>query len=263
MDTRFWGPDGWKLFHSVAVSYPSKPTAVDRAIYSTFFNTIQYVLPCIYCRRSFEQYIGELPVEPYLEGPRQLSGWLYQIHNKVNAKLRGQGLEVAQEPTEEEVYERYRHYVEEVNASQCANMPGWNLLYCILFVFPDHKTDIEVARLNHLVPFFYMLGYVVPFPVFKNHLFHYLKRFPLNNYLETRQKLKRWGYRLEQIISEEIHTSCMRFDDRCKLIERYRAGCHGSNKDIKPTCRVNNRVSSTRTTTKKKKTLRPVRRSKD
>ena len=42
MDTTFWGPDAWKLLHSITTKYPSKPTINDKRLYYTFFNTIIY-----------------------------------------------------------------------------------------------------------------------------------------------------------------------------------------------------------------------------
>ena len=37
MDTRFWGPDGWKLLHSIVEGYPSRPTPENKATYKNFF----------------------------------------------------------------------------------------------------------------------------------------------------------------------------------------------------------------------------------
>ena len=99
MDTRFWGPDGWRLLHSITIGYPEKPSSEDKQLYSVFFKILKYVLPCIYCRRSYEQYINELPIEPFLKNKKSLSEWLYHIHNKVNAKLRGQGLNPNSDPS--------------------------------------------------------------------------------------------------------------------------------------------------------------------
>ena len=37
MDTKFWGPDGWKLLHSICEKYPENPKLRDKEIYSEFF----------------------------------------------------------------------------------------------------------------------------------------------------------------------------------------------------------------------------------
>ena len=56
MDTKFWGKDGWKFLHSIAYSYDEK----NSYFYKKLFNSLQYILPCIYCRRSFKKYINEI-----------------------------------------------------------------------------------------------------------------------------------------------------------------------------------------------------------
>ena len=39
MDTRFWGPSGWKLLHGITSQYPIQPTEIDKAAYNIFFTT--------------------------------------------------------------------------------------------------------------------------------------------------------------------------------------------------------------------------------
>ena len=36
MDTKFWGPDGWRFFHSVVHLYPDNPTKITKEIYKSF-----------------------------------------------------------------------------------------------------------------------------------------------------------------------------------------------------------------------------------
>ena len=99
MDTRFWGPDGWKLLHSIVEKYPLNPSITEQNTYKNFMNSLKHVLPCIYCRRSFHQYLNELPIHNKLEDRgfpldhrENLFRWIYLIHNKVNQKLRSQNL---------------------------------------------------------------------------------------------------------------------------------------------------------------------------
>ena len=75
MDTRFWGPSAWQLFHLIA--FTSKhPDDV--------LNQMKDVLPCKYCRASTTEYVHKHP----LRGDP--GRWLYDIHNMVNNKLRTQ-----------------------------------------------------------------------------------------------------------------------------------------------------------------------------
>ena len=55
MDTKFWGPPGWRLLHLITFAYsPKQKESVKR-----LFETIAYVLPCKFCRASFQEYIDE------------------------------------------------------------------------------------------------------------------------------------------------------------------------------------------------------------
>lgn len=107
MDTKKWGPHGWVFLHAIAFNYPEKPTPEQKYSYSTFFHSIGQVLPCIFCRNSFQQFLKDYPIEPYLGSRYQVSYWLYMIHNLVNKKLRDQGNNVPADPSFEEVCERY------------------------------------------------------------------------------------------------------------------------------------------------------------
>ena len=43
MDTRFWGPSGWKLLHLITYGYPQEPTLENRHTYGLFFNSLKYI----------------------------------------------------------------------------------------------------------------------------------------------------------------------------------------------------------------------------
>ena len=109
MDTRFWGPSGWKMLHLITFNYTySAETAIT---YSKFFETLPYILPCKYCRSSLSDYYKEHPFQipggiylntnkaPFQNGKGvmnpvlNIERWLYTIHNSVNKKLKQQGLQ--------------------------------------------------------------------------------------------------------------------------------------------------------------------------
>ena len=99
MDTRYWGPSGWDLFHRIAFhsEYPDK-----------VLEHMAEVLPCKFCRNSTRKYMRELPYDK--EDPAK---WLYEIHNKVNGKLRCQSandpkvINPGPNPSFEEVKRKY------------------------------------------------------------------------------------------------------------------------------------------------------------
>ena len=107
MDTKKWGPSGWVFLHAIAFNYPENPTEDHKLSYSMFFRTVGHVLPCIFCRKSFQAFMEEHPIEPYLNSRLHVSYWLYMIHNLVNEKLRNQGNNVPPNPSFEEVCHKY------------------------------------------------------------------------------------------------------------------------------------------------------------
>jgi len=96
MNTLFWGPGGWQFLHTITFNYPevideNDPEHVERRKYTKqLFENLQYTLPCKYCRESFKQFLKELPIDGHLDSRQKITYWLYEIHNKVNAKLRKQ-----------------------------------------------------------------------------------------------------------------------------------------------------------------------------
>lgn len=91
--TRTWGPPGWFfLFACIMGGYPPRlnDTREHKLIKQHFKNmllSLQYTMPCVFCRKSFQQFIKEIPIQKYLSGRIELMFWLYMIKDKVNKKL--------------------------------------------------------------------------------------------------------------------------------------------------------------------------------
>jgi len=98
IDTRFWGPSGWDLFHRI--SFHSDNPAV--------LKHIAEILPCKFCRNSTRRFVKKLPYDS-----KHPAEWLFKIHNMVNDKLRTQCSKDAKvvdpgpDPSFEEVKEKY------------------------------------------------------------------------------------------------------------------------------------------------------------
>lgn len=113
MMTRVWGPTGWIFLHSITFGYPdvinlqNKDHRKRKKSIRQFFILIGDVLPCIYCRESFQQFIKELPIDDFLDTREDLTYWLYTIHNKINEKL---GVPKCRIPKFETIQKRYESY---------------------------------------------------------------------------------------------------------------------------------------------------------
>jgi hypothetical protein len=126
MDTRFWGPSGWRLLHLITFTYDPVGS---KASVKEMFEMLPYVLPCKFCRQSLSEYYEADPLEPALASRKRLSRWLWRIHNAVNKKLRGQGLNTAADPGFASVEKIYRERI----AAGCTrtDFEGWDFLFSI------------------------------------------------------------------------------------------------------------------------------------
>ena len=99
MDTRFWGPSGWKMLHLITFDYQFETNAI---AYAKFFESLPYILPCKFCRASLTDYYRQYPFlnsnKTNMNPDLDLKKWMYNIHNCVNDKLREQGLNPNQNP---------------------------------------------------------------------------------------------------------------------------------------------------------------------
>ncbi len=218
MDTQKWGPDGWKLVHSIAYYYDYYETDKDGKKINQFYNSMKHILPCIYCRRSFKQYLSELPLDT-----TSLFEWSYRIHNKVNNKLRKQGYNEKPDPSFKKVKKFYDEYFSK--KKNCAEM-GWNFIYSIVFNYDEGISDI---RKKGYLTFFNLLRDVLPNQKSREKYGDYLKKYPIENAMNRRDDMILWMYRLEKT----FRSKCCTFEYRCKTIEKYRVNkCKGE------TCRT-------------------------
>jgi len=110
LSTKKWGPGAWIILHSCAQRYPRNPTEEDKKCYKSFYYNLQYTLPCGKCKESYTKFLKMLPIDFFLGSRRQLTYWIYTVHNFVNYKLIGQGHDVGDIPTFEEVYKKYENF---------------------------------------------------------------------------------------------------------------------------------------------------------
>jgi len=85
MDPSIWGKHGWKFIHFVAQGYPDKPSQEQKLQYKNFFNSIQYVLPCSFCRDHYTQNLINNPIDDsVLQNKKSFVDWTVKLHNIVN-----------------------------------------------------------------------------------------------------------------------------------------------------------------------------------
>ena len=84
MDVTEWGPCAWKFLHAVSFASPKSPSPVEQQMYRTFFNDIANILPCALCKKHYQEFLHEHPVET--QSRESLTRWLVEAHNSVNVR---------------------------------------------------------------------------------------------------------------------------------------------------------------------------------
>lgn len=128
MNTLFWGPSAWQLIHSVGLVYPKSPTPSEQKIFYDFFDSLQYVLPCKHCRKSYSGFYKDIDLHNLYE-------WTWKLHNKVNDKLRTQGLKDSKDPTLNDSLKFHKNKLKDSRKSNI--FPGLDFINC---VFMDCKS---------------------------------------------------------------------------------------------------------------------------
>jgi hypothetical protein len=134
MDTRFWGPSGWKLLHLITFEYTYSPE--NSIKYAKFFETLPYILPCKFCRASLTDYYR---IHPFMDekgiiSTLDLKKWLYIIHNCVNDKLRKQGLNPMSNPKYTNIKKFYEKW-QKCEWQQQLNT-FWDFLFAVAYNHP-------------------------------------------------------------------------------------------------------------------------------
>lgn len=81
------GRSTWTFLHSVAASYPEKPTESQQTNMVQFLNIFAKIYPCWFCAKDFENYISKPETKPKVTNQEEFGKWLCDAHNEVNVKL--------------------------------------------------------------------------------------------------------------------------------------------------------------------------------
>ena len=257
MDTKYWGPSGWRLLHLITFAYPI-PTVAQKKTLGTFFSSLPYVLPCKFCRYSLSGYIQELPLEPALESkePYALAKWLWRIHNKVNEKLRSQRLPVDPDPPFSAVKEVYNQRL--VAGCTKTKFEGWEFLFSVVENHPYSRhaiagTPIKDApvepqgrleknkwnvleaaeRLKEVIKFWTVLPDVLPYKEWRDVWINACGG--PNSWATRAQALETlWGIRCRMESDLKLLNQTT-FSSLCKELRTFRSGCSKSKRA--KTCR--------------------------
>ena len=176
IDTSYWGPSGWQLFHYIA--FRSKNS-------QQFLLGIKDILPCKFCRESTAKFAAELPMT------KDTGRWVYELHKKVNHKLRTQCKDDANvnDPGTDPSFEDIKHKYEIMKLKD--NILGRDFLFSVSANYPDVPEPEQMATQR---TFLKQLAEVYPV-----NFTDYLEKHPPN--LESKKKYMKWMYNLLAFIS--------------------------------------------------------------
>jgi hypothetical protein len=106
MLTTVWGPSMWHFLHTMSFNYPVAPTDDDKKHYREFMLSLQYILPCKYCRQNLTKNYKVFPLRSSdMVGRESFSRYVYKLHEMINKMLKKKsGLSYC------DVRERYEHF---------------------------------------------------------------------------------------------------------------------------------------------------------
>ena len=91
MQASEWGPPMWDSLHTISFNSPETMTEPrDTALkqtYIDYFKNVGMVLPCKYCRQSYQIFAHYIPIRGYLNSRDDFTYYVYWIHMLVNLKL--------------------------------------------------------------------------------------------------------------------------------------------------------------------------------
>ena len=250
MDTRFWGPSGWRLLHLITFSYSPER---DKKNVCELFHALPYVLPCKFCRASFSEHMLEEPIEDACVDPLTLQKWLWNIHNKVTERLKKHGLTKATPPPFQAVADMYREKLEQ-GCSRTV-FDGWDFLFSIAENHPLSRAGSSTVplqgapplneittpllrnrwnvmepeeRLKYYCDFWKVLPKTLPFPEWR-------KGWGTVD-CETRKETLSSLWRVRSSLEKELELlNRTNYSSLCKLLQSVRSGCGASNRS--KTCR--------------------------
>ncbi|WDK13580.1 Erv1/Alr family protein [Colletotrichum graminicola] len=84
-DVEALGRGTWQLLHSIAATYPEKPSSAQKEDLRGFMRLFSKLYPCWVCAEDFQSYMQKEQIR--VEGRDEFGNWLCQAHNEVNRKL--------------------------------------------------------------------------------------------------------------------------------------------------------------------------------
>jgi FAD-linked sulfhydryl oxidase len=81
------GRSSWNLLHSIAASYPERPSLQQRRDARQFISSFSRLYPCHWCATDFQEWMKNSENAPRVGSREEFGQWMCEAHNAVNEKL--------------------------------------------------------------------------------------------------------------------------------------------------------------------------------
>ncbi len=128
MDPKIWGGKLWNFIYDICWLLETKGPRLPQKTKTSsniFFQSLRYLLPCVYCRESYEDYFTKLSGAP--PNGKGALRWAYDLKNMVNKKLKTKD----SPPTYECFERRMKTWSSASNANDLWDILGVFILNCI------------------------------------------------------------------------------------------------------------------------------------
>ncbi len=170
MNQNIWGPNLWFSLHTMTFTYPLKPKPEDKKNVKTFFESLQYMIPCSVCKKNYKRHLKEYPIDNSLDSRKSLVYWLIDLHNMVNGET---GKKILSHETVirkyEKVYGKKLILEGDVDMDESDESLSHNLLYdnnqyvssCIRSYFQLNATKVFISIFFILLILCYVKKYII------------------------------------------------------------------------------------------------------
>ena len=86
-DVEQLGRSSWTLLHTMAATYPERPSLEQRRDVALFISSFSKLYPCYWCATDFQQWMKDAGNTPRVSSRQEFGQWLCEAHNEVNRKL--------------------------------------------------------------------------------------------------------------------------------------------------------------------------------
>jgi hypothetical protein len=117
--------------------------------------------------------------------------------------------------------------------------PGWLFLHSISFGYPytiNHKNPAHKNKKAEYATFFNYVGTVLPCKYCRESYLDFLKEYPVENHLNTREEITKWLYNIHNRVNDKLGVPKCKvpsFDEIKTTYERFRARCKKTTQEEK------------------------------